>query len=240
MQGHEQCPGQEERFHLVLCPKYGGKCPGFENLFDDKHLHRWRAWWTHHDFLGLGIPRQHAELNDIRIVAGNPFTHVVTVEAPDGTRSTRKVERDCRRCGRRVAGSHTCHRVTLDLNMKYKFMTGHDGKCGHCGTVMYNRREAEHLNRNPECQIGWKRKFYTNIRDRWDEWEPAMVNGLVVEFVYRSITGNACDCGTVMARKRNIRGHLRELGSDVCFEAGMKGLRDWLDKLDDADLGAED
>jgi len=66
-----------------------------------------------------------------------------------------------------------------------------------------------------------------------------MMNGLVVEFVFRSITGNARSCGTVMARRRNLRGHLREPGGDICFEAGMRGLKDWLDRLDDDDLGAE-
>jgi len=239
MQSHEQCPDREEHFHLVLCLKYGGKCTGFENVFNNKYLHRWRAWWTHHDFLGLGIPRQHAELNDVRIVAGNPFTHVVTVDALDRSRSTRKVERECCHCGKRVVGRYNCLRVTLDLRMKYKFMAGHDGRCGHCGATLYVRKEAGHLNRNPECRIGWKRKFYTGIRDGWDELEPTIINSLVVEFVFRSITGNACSCGMAVTRRRNLHGHLREPGGDICFEAGMRGLKDWLNRLDDDDLGAE-
>jgi len=85
--GHEECEGYGDRFHLIDCPRFTRDTPVKNTLFKDGSLMRWVDWIWKNDFLNMGTISTITEQLETRVVFGNPFEHMITIER-NGVRVT--------------------------------------------------------------------------------------------------------------------------------------------------------
>lgn len=182
--GHKECIDGLDMFHLANCPRFRALGPGPDQLFVDKSIADFKAWWTHHRWLEMGIPRQHPDLADVQVVAGNPFTYTITILQGDiYVDRVLGIAKDfCAFCQRSHDLSRTCMAPLYYVNSRLQFCSPENRLCGGCGAVLASNPN-NHFRANPGCIGRWRKAFYVGLRDDWDAVENGLKNALAIRFL---------------------------------------------------------
>ena len=227
--GHDECPGVDNRFHLVSCDKYLLKRPRFPTLFNDKRVPEWRDWWQSHFNLGLGIPSEHKDNDGVVTVCGNPFQRTVT-QLVNGTLSLFHLGAPDSRCTRCLLKS--CNGSDKCL-LPLKFTGGggrtvaltwwpDTGPCGKCGNKA--NRVRFHLGRSHDCALSYFMPFWDNIMTRWDDLPVIDRNTTVLQ--WWSSQPGLCVCDWTPPDV--LTNHLRQRGGQSCLEHIVHMFEQWM------------
>ena len=178
---YEECINGLDRFHHTNCPRLGALGPGPDKLFVDESIPNFKAWWTHQWWLGMGIPKQHSDLANAQVVAGNPFTHMVTV-LQDGVYVDRVLDTDrnfCAFCLKVHATHRTCLASLCHVNPRLEFCSPTDRLCRGCGLTLV-ARPSSHFQSNGKCIVLWRGLSYKELRDDWGSVEIGLKNVLAI------------------------------------------------------------
>ena len=241
---HEEWIDSWDRFNHTNYLCFGALGPGPDKLFIDKSISDFKAWWTHHRWLGMGIPKQHSDLANVQVVACIPFTHMVTV-LQDGVYVDRVLDADrdfCAFCHKVHATDSTCLAPLCHVNPRLGFCSWTDRLCRGCGLTLV-ARPSSHFQRNAECIVLWRRLFYRELRDDWGSVEIGLKNALAIRFLIDlSNLKLICICGAVYKVASGVGKHLRQKASASCLRTSMNLLLEWMDSLgdegDDDDVGS--
>ena len=227
--GHDECPGVDDRFHLLSCDRYLAKRPRFPTLFNDKRVPEWRDWWQSHFNLGMGIPREHQDNDGVVTVCGNPFQRTVTqlingtlslfhLGAPD-SRCTRCMLKSCN-------GSNKC-------KLPLKFTGGggrrvalkwwpNAGPCEKCSASAKIFQDP--LPQFPGCALHYFVPFWRNIMNCWDDLPVIDRNTTALQ--WWTAQPNTCVCDWTSPKV--VGDHLRLRGGQSCLERIVDMFADWV------------
>ena len=226
--GHDECPGVDDRFHLVSCDRYLAKRPSIPTLFNDKRVPVWRDWWQSHFNLGLGIPCEHKDNDGVITVCGNPFQRTVT-QLVNGTLSLFHLGAPDDRCTRCLLKG--CDgRDKCKLLLKFVEKRGRHvgltscplvGPCGRCGSSAKIFRS--HLGRFPECARYYFIPFWRNIVLGWDGLPTIDRNTAALQWWLG--VSDLCVCG--LDSPVLVGGHLRLRAGEGCVERIVSDFNEW-------------
>jgi len=230
-QRHDNC-GDADRFYLLRCARPEAGRPGAASIHDDKKIQDWVVWWPRHDYIGMGIPLCARYIDDVCVVAGNPFTGQVYIRDAHSLRVADVLE-DCRRCLRANYDGVACRRPVVRLPKR-------DDLVFLCGVEVRGNRAIclssslpfgniyEHLLNNGDHLVSWANEFWKNIADRWDDVEAGLANSLVIRHVTVG-TGRCPGCGRCDLAQGGLGKHLRERSGDACFQTAWDEFVRWLE-----------
>ena len=105
--------GYDERFHMTESSMYETRRPPKTTLFDDKHIDEWNGWWTHHEYLEMGIPTTLPEQLGVRVMFGNPFDSTITISKNGQTVTEQIKQLPCEGCDKVHVGA--CVKKMTDM-----------------------------------------------------------------------------------------------------------------------------
>ena len=231
--GHDTCMGYEERFHMTECDKYETRRPPIKTLFNDKHVNEWKEWWTHHEYLGMGIPTTLPEQLGVRVMFGNPFDSTITISRNGETVTEQIKQPPCGGCDKVHVGP--CIKRMTDMRGRWFFVKETETRCGHCGGNYGGGSNARpggsglkgHLQkRKDRCgralEIEYWREEVSNKKDWDEEFRVAMVN----KWIERNCVGikEYWGCDRLFKNVSGLRQHVRS--HDICFEVVEKMMMD--------------
>ena len=232
---HEECIDGLDRFHHTNCSGFGALEPCPDKRFVNESIPDFKAWWTHHRWLGMGIPKQHSDLVNVQVVAANSFTHMVTV-LQDGVYVDQVLDADrdfCAFCQKIHATDHMYLAPLCHVNPCLEFCSPTDRLCRGCSLTLV-ARPSNHFQRNTECIVLWCRLFYRELRDDWVSVEIGLKNALAIRFLIDRFNLKLnCICSAVYRVASRISKHLRQKASASCLRTGMNLLLEWMDSLGD-------
>ena len=176
----------------------------------------------------MGIPLQHPSLEGVLVIAGNPFTHTVTI-LEDDQRVDRELPHDCSFCMRVHGATVHCMAPIPQVDSRIEFCQASDRECRACGRLL-NTELRYHFRRSQGCEDGWRLAFYRDIREDWCNLDVGLRNSLTINFVHRSGFAN-CHCGLVFNVRHRWSVHLRRPTGTNCLAAMMVLLVRWMNNL---------
>jgi len=230
-QRHNDCD-DTDRFHLLHCAELEASQPDTTPIHDDQKIGEWMSWWRRHDSIGMGILLCARYIEDVRVVAGNPFSGQVYIRDAHGLRVA-DVLIDCRRCLRANCDGIACRRPVVRFPNR-------DDLVFLCGVQMRENRAIcllcllpfgniyEHLQHNGDHLVSWANEFWNNIADGWDDVEAGLANLLVIRHV--TVGAGRCPrCGKGDFAQGGLGKHLRERSGDACFQTAWNEFVRWLE-----------
>jgi len=218
---------------MTECSMYKTRRPLKITLFDDKHIDQWKGWWTHHEYLGMGIPTTLPEQLGVRVMFGNPFDLTITVSKNGETVTERIKQLPCEGCDKVHVGA--CVKKMTDMRGRWFFVEETETRCGHCGGNYGDGSNARpvgsglkgHLQkRKDRCGRALEIEYWVgevgNKKDWDEEFRVAMVNKWIV---LNCVGIKECwGCDRLFKAVSGLRQHIRS--HDICFEVVEKMMVD--------------
>jgi len=228
----DECPDSDERLHLSKCSRYSSGRPRLDTLFSDKHIHEWRTWWQSHMNFGLGIPREHVDLDNTTTVCGNPFNYTVTIMENGSLKlidlARNRVNRGtCDWCMRTSTCDGTGCYFPTDHMAGTWYWIPRTQDCPFCKRPIQVKNISSHFKRYPSCRTGTFQMFWSSVVNEWDTMDRTRQRSAVLIWRLKEQDGLQCHCGVTFKTQYTLGQHLKQKVGWRCYLACSEAALRW-------------
>jgi len=221
--GHDDCPDRADRHHWTTCDRYAVGRPDSATLYNNSMIGQWVRWINSYDMLGLGIPANMRQYQNVMVAFGNPFDATACI-VRDGHRIVVHIARPVYRCERchLVHAEAGCPLPAFNLPTAFYFFVPGSTCCPVCAKeVSCLTARNRHYGGDSVCAAVGRTRFWHGVKLLWDRFAIAEKVKLAVKWFCPKSTGQAVcfGCQTTFTKGYNLGVHLRKNAAESCRSA---------------------